>query len=600
MTLQTENNQKGRSGYSVTARLVSLLPFYSKARFGWLVLLMFLSAIVEAIGLASILPFLSIMARPELFYDSWIGKFLDEYFHFQNKLNDIYLISIISFAIFALSVVVKGCAHWFQIRTVLRFEADISSGLFDSYLGLDYQTFFKLSPSTRVSNIMSEVGIVVANGFMPLTVIISQFFIIFALLALAIMAGFFNLVVFGSIFGLIFALFGRLLGRKILAYGSDRASAQKGRFELATQALANFKSLFFENSLYNISREFSKRSAQYAHSYSAAHAIGQLPRYAIELSIFGAGYVFIILNLRSGHDLETMLPELGLLAVVGYRLMPSFQRIYQSYSQLRFLAPALDLIDKSLVSSGEKMDVINPSWGEPLSNMDELIRSEGIKFSYGSGQESFAFPTTFSSKKGEITFLIGPSGSGKTTFLDLLLGLLTPSAGRLFWAKSLQNGVKKSKLVGVSYVSQQSMIMPGSIRENICVKEPASPILQRMTADEYLTHCLEVSAASDFVVGLDQGLDTIIREGGHNLSGGQIQRLMLARALYSNPRLLVVDEGTNALDSSSELMVWRNLKAHALEYDMAIIAVTHRGELSQFADAIYQIDPNIRGLDDRS
>ena len=179
--------------------------------------------------------------------------------------------------------------------------------------------------------------------------------------------------------------------------------------------------------------------------------------------------------------------------------------------------------------------------------------------------------------------LVGPSGGGKSTLVDLILGVLSPTSGEVRISSLTPHQAIKLSPGAIGFVPQRSVILNRSIRENIALGVPLSAI-----SEEQVSRAIQIAELNSFVESLPQGLDTILQEQGANLSGGQRQRLGIARALYTNPKLIVFDEATSSLDVLTEREITNSLLS--LKGEATIIVIAHRLSTVVNADVIYYID----------
>jgi len=183
---------------------------------------------------------------------------------------------------------------------------------------------------------------------------------------------------------------------------------------------------------------------------------------------------------------------------------------------------------------------------------------------------------------GSLTVITGPSGAGKTTLVDLIVGLLQPNAGEVrIDGVPLREIDARAWRMQIGYVPQETLMLHQSVAQNVTLGDPTVP-----PAD--VTAALTAAGASVFVAELPEGVDTIVGERGLRISGGQRQRLALARALVRKPALLVLDEATTALDPATEREICETLRA--LRGAVTLVAICHHGHLVEVADLVYRVE----------
>jgi ATP-binding cassette subfamily B protein len=219
----------------------------------------------------------------------------------------------------------------------------------------------------------------------------------------------------------------------------------------------------------------------------------------------------------------------------------------------------------------------------PLDDLDNLV-FENVGFMHQTATLPALTDISFRVDRGDTIAFVGPSGAGKTTLVKLLVGLYPPKAGRI-----LYNGLPSTEVdldrmrERIGLVTQDAQLFSGTIRENLLFVAPAA-------TDAECFDVLQKAAAHTLLARADKGLDTVIGEGGVKVSGGEKQRLSIARALLRNPHLLVFDEATSSLDSLTEEEISRTMRDIAGAGDVITILIAHRLSTVFHADCIYVLE----------
>jgi ATP-binding cassette subfamily B protein len=242
--------------------------------------------------------------------------------------------------------------------------------------------------------------------------------------------------------------------------------------------------------------------------------------------------------------------------------------------------------EASLVNFDEIFKIpIDPKPANPVS-LDDLrtLAFESVSFTHATAPNPALADVSFSVQRGHTVAFVGPSGAGKTTLVKLLVGLYRPGEGRI-----LYNGVPNDRIdldrfrERIGFVTQDAQLFSGTIRENLLFVYPDA-------TDAQCVEVLRRAAATSLLDRADQGLDTVIGEGGMKISGGEKQRLSIARALLRSPQLLVFDEATSSLDSLTEEEISRTMRDVAANADVITVLIAHRLSTVLHADRIYVLE----------
>jgi ATP-binding cassette, subfamily B, bacterial len=230
-----------------------------------------------------------------------------------------------------------------------------------------------------------------------------------------------------------------------------------------------------------------------------------------------------------------------------------------------------------------KSPEIKPAKPEIIRNIEEL-EFINVKFKHQSAQQPALNDISFDVKKGETIAFVGPSGSGKTTLVKLLVGLYIPQQGNIRYNKIDREDIDFDALrTQIGFVTQDTQLFAGTIKENLLFVNPAA-------TDEEILDVLKKASCTSLLSRADKGLDTLIGEGGVKVSGGEKQRLSIARALLRHPHLLIFDEATSSLDSLTEEEITNTIKNVSSKKEQITILIAHRLSTIMHADKIYVLE----------
>jgi ABC-type multidrug transport system fused ATPase/permease subunit len=307
-------------------------------------------------------------------------------------------------------------------------------------------------------------------------------------------------------------------------------------------------------------------------------------KYIMEAAIvFGA--FFVSLSQFVTKDGQHAIATLAIFLAAGSRIAPAVLRIQtgaiQIKSGLGTASPTLDLIDEFNESIVD-IDGIHPL---ELSHKGFVpgITLKDLMFTYPGGEHPALSNISLEIVPGEVISVVGPSGAGKTTLIDVLLGVIEPDSGSVQISGLSPKEVNLAYPGAIGYVPQDVIVIDGTIRQNIGLGFSVEE-----ATDENLIRPLQISQLDEWVRSLPSGSDERTGERGANISGGQRQRLGIARALFTAPRLIILDEATSSLDGQTEADVSNAISS--LKGDVTIIMVAHRLSTVRNSDKVVYID----------
>lgn len=259
------------------------------------------------------------------------------------------------------------------------------------------------------------------------------------------------------------------------------------------------------------------------------------------------------------------------------------------FGPLQSLGDIINIYRETEVSLNNFENILNlPVESVPASpvtiNEINTLEFDGVSFKHQSSKNRALQKISFNVKKGETIAFVGPSGAGKTTLVKLLVGLYKPQEGRILYNGYHSDNIDFNQLRGkIGFVTQDTQLFSGTIKENLLFVNPNA-------TDEECLEVLNKAACQNLLARADNGLDTMIGEGGVKVSGGEKQRLSIARALLRKPHLLVFDEATSALDSLTEEEISETIRDISLSKDLITVMIAHRLSTIMHADRIYVLE----------
>jgi ABC-type multidrug transport system fused ATPase/permease subunit len=534
-----------------------------------------LMAMAETFGVVSIMPFLSVLARPESAQENPVLRAVYERFAFANLRDFTLALGVFSIVVVIASSAFKTVTLHALNRFMHLMRESISSRLLARYLQQPYEFFLTRNPSVLAKRLLGETDDLVGNMLIPLSQLIAQGAIVLAVVTLifcydAQMACCIVLVV-AALYGVIF----RLVRRRLERIGNEWQAANGARYQACNEALGGIKDVQITHSAAAYREKFRQASHQFSRHWATSATLSQSPLYMVEAVGYTGLIVIALWLLLSTNDVSRVLPALGLYGFAAYRLLPSVQIMYRGVAQLKFATASLTAVceDLSLPAPPQPVAVA------PLTPQRE-IRLEKIGYAYPSAPEKpvlkdFDLLIEANSSVG----IVGKSGAGKSTLMDILLGLLRPQAGTLLVDDvPVTAGNVAAWQRAIGYVPQHIYLADASVTENIAFGVPPQEVDH--AAVERAARAAQIH---DFVVTeLPQGYATQVGDRGIRLSGGQRQRIGIARALYRDPPVLFMDEATSALDGETEEAI--NEAIRALTGNKTIVVIAHKEASLRYCD----------------
>ncbi len=564
-------------------KLFDLLTPAERGRAALLVVLILVMALLDAVGVASIMPFMAVLSNPQLVQTNSTLAKMHQFTGAAGVQEFLFMLGLLVFALLVISLAFKALTTYALVRFTLMRECSIGQRLVAAYLHQPYVWFLNRHSAELGKTILSEVTNVVHGGLVSMMTLIAQSFVAAALLLLLFFVDPVLALSVCAALGVSYWIIYRLIKNFLSNIGHERLEANRGRFSAISEVFGAVKEVKIGGHENTYISRFAKAATIYAKDNAAAHMVTQLPRFALEAVAFGGMLLLALyLMVRSG-GFASALPVIAVYALAGYRLMPALQQVYASISQLRFVGPALDALHKDLI------DLPNPFLSHNVEDkltLNRIISLRNVEFAYPNSHQPVLWNISLDILARSTIGLVGATGSGKTTLVDLILGLLEPQRGLLIVDDHVVIGDENrrawQKMVG--YVPQQIYLTDDSVAANIAFGVKPADIDW-----DALHRAARIANLHDFVMNdLPSQYHTMVGERGVRLSGGQRQRIGIARALYHQPQILIMDEATSALDNLTEQAVMEAI--NNLHNDITIILIAHRLSTVRLCDQIILLE----------
>ena len=569
-------------------RVLFLARPYGKAKLAGVFSLSLAQALFQVIGITSIFPFLAIAADPERIRRSHFGmRFLELFPPMQNR-QLLLVAGVIAIVALLASNVVNLVAEYVRTRYAQNFGHWLRVRLLRRMASQPYPYFLQRNSADLLKKVVGDVMNYSSGVLLPLldsvarsltaVLLLATLFLVQPVIALS------AAIVLGAYYVIIF----RLLARKRREANENLRTSVGGSYREAHQMLSGIKAVKVHRAEEHFLSRFAKHSAVMAQMYAQLPVFANSARYLVEPLAFGGLVLAVLLLAAKGRDFSDILPNLGVMALAGYRLLPSLQLLYGQLTQISTMRHAVDEVydefaaaeTDSSIPRVMRSDGVTPA--APFRWNDAIVLRE-VSFSYPSAPRPTLDDLSLTIAKNTSLGVIGPTGSGKSTLVDLLLGLYQPTAGEiLIDGRPLTPALVPAWQASIGYVPQDIFLIDDTITRNI-----AFGLLDNEVDAARLREACDMAQILDFIEAeVPDAFDTNVGERGVRLSGGQRQRIGLARALYHRPSLLILDEATSALDIATEAKLLEALRALAGKLTMVVAA--HR--LSAVANCDQLVD----------
>ncbi len=551
--------------------------------------MMLIMGLLEIVSVASVMPFIAVLAKPEVVHTNPYFNKVYQYLGFENTNDFLVFLGIVLFVLLVGGLAFKALTQWATARYVQMRNYSLSSRLLRGYLNRPYSFFLNRHSADLGKTVLSEVGAVINKGLMPAMELVANAIVATLIVSLIVavnpMVAIIALVVLGGAYAAIYFSLRNYLSR----IGADRVRVNQQRFQITQEAMGGIKDVKILGLEDGYIQTYRNPASRLARISAMEKLIGEVPQFAMQAIVYG-GMLILLLTLlvaRDG-DLGEVLPLMALYALAGSRLNPALQLLYKAFTALRFGKPALDVLHKDLVetdSIGDAPDTATDDEPvEPIRLLRE-VKLDNVTYRYPQAEGPTLKELTLAIPARTTVGLVGSTGAGKTTAVDLILALLTPQHGDLrVDGVAITGDAVRAWQRNLGYVPQHIFLTDDTVAANIAFGKPPEEIDY-----EAVERAARIAELHDFVTQeMPKGYKTMVGERGVRLSGGQRQRIAIARALYHDPDVLILDEATSALDNLTEKAVMDAV--HNLGHRKTIILIAHRLTTVQACDVIFLLE----------
>lgn len=568
-----------------TYKLIFIFEKVQYSNFVYLIFLMLIGALLETLSIGLVLPILSSIMNPTLISSSnEILNFFNNSIQNYDQFSLIIYAVVIFFLIYFIKNIFLSYLFWKQSKFIYGLMASVAFRLFKIYIYKPYIFHIENNSSELIRNLTTEMNLfngAVKSLMVLLTEILVLFGIIFLLLYLqpaATLSVSLVLLVFSSLFYL-------LIKNNIKKWGEDRQFHERYRIQHLQQSIGGNKEIKILKNEREFIYQFFKHNKEWGDIGQKQNFIEAIPRILLEIIALGLLSILIIVLISTGTVIDQLVPIVAMFGAAAFRLIPSMNRTIGALQRLIYTSPVIKVIHNELCNEGKNADSENNNQLKTKKqNFKDWreIRLKNINYKYPKSDNYILKNLDLIFHRGQSIGIIGKSGEGKSTLIDVFLNLLPLDHGEILIDGNKINTDLQSWRNEIGYVPQSIFLLDDTLKKNI-----ALGVNDKDINNEKLNKSISLSQLEDFVTSLASGYETNVGERGVQISGGQSQRIGIARALYNDPSIIVFDEATSSLDTNTESEVMKSIDM--LKGEKSLILVTHRLITLKNCDVIYEL-----------
>ena len=538
--------------------------------------LMLFSMLFEMLGIGMVVPALAFMVQDKAVTDSpLISSWLARLGH--PTTNELIFGGLtLLLAVYVVKSLFLLFVAYAQSLFVAQLQASMSRRLFETYLAQPWTFHLQRNSAELIRNIDNIQGFAIMCT--SLLTLVAELLVLMGIVVLLVWFEPTGALVVGAVLGTSTMVYDSITRHRLRQWGTRRYSHAARYIKHMQEGLGGAKDVKVLGCEMQFLERFAHEASGLARMTGRQSLFQQIPRLWYELLAVMALCLLTGVMISQGKPLQSFVPTLGLFATAAFRLLPSANRLAMAVQQLRFAKTQTDTLKQEL---SLQKNIPKRLPGTTMS-FTHAIELENISYRYAGSNADAIKTVCIRIEHGSSVGLIGGSGAGKSTLVDIILGLLPPTTGRV-----LVDGIDiRENIRGwqslVGYVPQSIFLTDDSLRRNV-----AFGIADTDIDEAAVVRAIRAAQLDTFVASLPEGLSTFVGERGVRLSGGQRQRIGIARALYHDPRILVLDEATSALDNATEREVMAAV--NSLHGTKTLIIVAHRLTTVAKCDVLYRL-----------
>lgn len=564
------------------AKLIYILDKGHKRMAIGIFVMIVIGALFETLGVSAILPFIQMLTEPEILMQNGYVLFFMKFFGLSTIRTVTVMIGISIIILYVVKNIYLSVSMYCQIKYRSSICMYLRHQMMESYLNHPYSFFVKTNSGNIVQGIIEEV-LRVQEFFEGLFTVSSELLVVLLILLYIFSR---DILITTGIAGMGFLVFLIItfgLKRRMIRLGEQNRRAYSEIYTTTLGISGGIKDILLKKKQISFLKRFDGAVEKNEKVQAAAQFSYVIPKRLIEAMCIGGIISVILVRIVMGIDTRTFIPKLAVFAVAAFRILPSMSRIIEGFNVMQFRYAAVDGVYDNIKEAREYLGGLpkeDANKDVVTFKFKDSIRIRNLCWRYEGSDEDVLRDLNLEVHKGEAVGIIGKSGAGKSTLADIFLGLYRPVKGTVAMDGYKIYDIPDSWCRMIGYVPQDVFMFDDTIRENVAFGET-------QIDDAQVWKALESASLKQFVEELPEGLDTMVGENGIKFSGGQKQRMAIARALYLKPEILLLDEATSALDSETELAVMEAIAS--LQGSITMIIIAHRLTTIRSCDRIYEI-----------
>ena len=566
--------------YKNIKQVFKLLSFQKKKLY-FLFFCLFIAIFLESMSIGIVLPIVLFISDPSQLNDYTFTLKLLEMGYSSGQI--ILLLVILLFLIFFIKFVYLSWLAWFKGEIIYKTEYEISKSLLDFMINKDIDYFLKNNSSDVLNLVITQCNLFADYGIKSLINFISDFFLIVGILILLLVLEPEISIISFIFIGVSFYLVNLVTKKRAQTWSETKIENETKRIKQLQEIIGLFKNIklgSFEKQYQDLYNIYCKESTMVT---KKQFFITSIPRLFAEFSAIIV-FSFIIFLMYVSNNLDVViLPTMALLAAASFRILPALGVLQMCLVNFRFASPIINTTYNLFFNSTQKeneKNIENPK--EKIFDFKKDLKIENISFQYDQNQVLFD-NANLQIKFGEIVGIEGKSGTGKSTLINIICGLKNVDKGKVLVDGIDINNDLKGWQKNLGYVPQNIFLKDNDIESNIIFGERNIEDKQKK-----LSEVLIQSNLNDFVQSLKKGVKSSTGEKGTLISGGQVQRIGIARGLYYSPKLLILDESTSSLDNESEDQILDELVK--FKGKITLLIISHKRRTLKICEKIYKIE----------